>query len=123
MRRRRDAVRNYDGQFTGQRGIHSRFETVLVSDYWGTFSLRPVVVTRIDDIRTFMFDTLAASAALAPPILAADKEAAGSAPDYDLAYYTAFRTAVSPIAEGRLSDAADAVASALSTAWELAAPD
>lgn len=117
------AVRNYDGQFTGQRGIHSRFETVLVSDYWGTFSLRPVVVTRIDDIRTFMFDTLAASAALAPPILAADKEAAGSAPDYDLAYYTAFRTAVGPIAEGRLSDAADAVASALSTAWELAAPD
>jgi hypothetical protein len=111
------AVRNYDGQLTGQRGLHSRFETVLMLDHWGSFAQRPVVVTPIPNIRTFMFETLVESAALTPGVLEADLEAAGSGKVYDAAYYERFRAGAGAIAEKRTNDSVDAVASVLTAAW------
>jgi hypothetical protein len=111
------AVRNYDGQLTGQRGLHSRFETVLMLDHWGSFAQRPVVVTPIPNIRTFMFETLVESAALTPGVLEADLEAAGPGKVYDAAYYERFRAGAGAIAEKRTNDSVDAVASVLTAAW------
>lgn len=112
------AVGNYDGQLTGQRGIHARFETVLVLDHWASYTQRPVVIAPIPDIRAFMFDVLVESAALTPAVLDADRAAAGEAKEYNGAYYAAFRTQAGTIAEQRLNDAVDGVASAITAAWE-----
>jgi hypothetical protein len=111
------AVRNYDGQLTGQRGIHSRFETALMLDHWASFTQRPVVVTPISDIRAFMFETLVDSAALTPAVLAADLAAAGQEKVYNAAYYDRFRASAGTIAERRMNDAVDAVASVITAAW------
>jgi hypothetical protein len=111
------AVRNYDGQLTDQRGVHSRFETVLMLDHWASFAQRPVVVTPVDDIRAFMFDTLVESAALTATVLDADRQAAGPDKVYDARYYERFRAAAGTIAEKRLSDSVDAVVSAITAAW------
>lgn len=116
------AVRNYDGQLTGQRGVHARFETVLAGDHRGRLAQRPVVVTPISDMTAFMFDTIVDSAGLAGAVLDADRHAAGTAPGYGAAYYDLFLEQAGPIAERRLSDAADAVASAIATAWIQSGP-
>lgn len=118
------AVRNYDGQLTGQRGLHSRFETSLVERFWASYTLRPVQVTPIADIRTFMFDTVVESASLLAAVLDADRQAAGDATTYDAAYYARFRETAGPIAERRVNDAVDGVASAITAAWRAAgSPD
>lgn len=111
------AVGNYDGQLTGQHGLHSRFETELVQRYWGSYALRPIVVTPITDIRAFMFDTLVESAGLTPAVLEADRAAVETPKLYDAAYYERFRAAAGPIAEKRVNDAVDAVASVITSAW------
>jgi hypothetical protein len=111
------AVRNYDGQLTNQRGLHSRFETVLMLDHWASFAQRPVVVTRIADIKAFMFDTLVESASLTAAVLEADRTAAGGTTVYDAAYYERFRSGAGPIAERRMNDSVDGVVSAITAAW------
>lgn len=114
------AVRNYDGQLTGQRGLHARFETTLVERFWASYALRPVQVSPIADIRAFMFDTVVESASLVPALLDADREAAQGETTYDPAYYDRFRKTAGPIAERRVNDAADGVASAITAAWRAA---
>lgn len=111
------AVRNYDGQLTDQRGIHSRFETVLMLDHWTSFTQRAVVVTPIPDIRTFMFDVLVESAGLTATVLDADRKAAGPDKVYDATYYEQFRAGAGAIAEKRLNDSVDAVVSVVTAAW------
>lgn len=111
------AVRNYDGQLTKQNGIHNRFETVLVDDFWTSYTLRPIAIAAIPDIRTFMFETLVESAGLTPAALKADLDAAQGQARYDAAYYERFRQGAGAIAETRVNDAVDAVASAITAAW------
>ena len=58
------AVSNYDGQLTGQRGIHSRFETELVLRNWDTLKLTPVKLRPITSMREFIFETLVSGEAM-----------------------------------------------------------
>lgn len=111
------AIGNYDGQLTNQHGIHSRFETTLIQQNWASFGLRPVVVTAIPDIRAFVFDTLVESAGLTAAVLDADLKAANGKKVYDDAYYERFRADAAPIAERRVNDAINAVASVITSAW------
>jgi hypothetical protein len=111
------AVRNYDGQLTKQNGIHNRFETVLIDDFWTSFALRPIAISPIPDIRAFIFATLVDSAGLTPGVLKADLDAAQGQTVYDAAYYGRFRQGAGATAEQRVNDAVDGVASAITAAW------
>jgi alkylated DNA nucleotide flippase Atl1 len=114
------AVLNHDGQLTGQRGIHSRFESELVLRYLARLAPKPVAVRPVPNIKEFIFETLVRSAGLVPDVLAADRAAAGAHPKYDEAYYDAFFKGAGPIAELRLGDAASGLASAIVSAWDAA---
>ncbi len=115
------AVVASDGQATNQRGIHSRFEDALVMRNLKNFTLAPVMITPILNIRDFMFDTLLESNRLVPAVLAADKKATAGHPTYDDEYYAAFAAAgARAIAEQRFGQASSAVASAIVSAWEKA---
>ncbi len=116
------AVANYDGQSTGQRGVHGRFETALVVRYRRQLRLPAVTIAPIADPKTFIFSTIVESAALAPQVLEADRAARGDADEYDTAYYRRLFAEVRPVLEQRLSAAANAVASLLATAWDRGAP-
>lgn len=112
------AADNYDGQLTGQAGIHSRFERDLIERFEARLQLNPAPAKRIAPIRDFMFDSLLASYKLVDPILNADKEAIAGKDVYDDAYFEAFFTKVKPILEQRLSESITATASVIVTAWE-----
>jgi hypothetical protein len=111
------AALNYDGQLTGQWGIHSRFETELFLRYEQKLRIAPGSLVTVPNSRTFIFDTLVASFPLVQPILDADKAAVEGRELYDDQYFDRFFGKVQPILERRLSDSITSTASLITAAW------
>ena len=114
------AVLNYNGQLTGQTGLHYRWEGELFVRNEKQLVIQPGPLKRIGNERDFIFDTLLDSSQLADDVLAADLKAIGNRDVYDDAYFATFFTLTRPILEKRLNDAITAVASMITSAWEQA---
>ena len=111
---------NYDGQQTGQRGIHARFETALVERFQSRLMLVPGPAKPITDPRDVSFHVLLDSYQLVDGILQADKNASAGKEIYDDDYYEKFFAAVKPVLDRRISEAISATASLIIGAWEAA---
>jgi hypothetical protein len=114
------ATTNYDGQFTGQTGVHSRFETGLFERFQSRLTVvpaRPAPATHAVDAA---FDALLSSYQHVPALLAADKAAVAGKDAYDDDYFEKFFSAAKPLLEQRLADSITATASMILGAWELA---
>jgi hypothetical protein len=114
------ATDNYDGQQTGNGGIHSRFERDLIERYESRLRLTPAPAKSIGSVRDAVFEVLLGSYLLVDPVLKADKDALGSSDTYDDAYFEKFFTKVEPILEQQLSAAITATASIIVSAWDQA---
>jgi hypothetical protein len=114
------ATENYNGQDTGNFGIHSRFERDLIERYESRLKLTPAPAKVIASARDTAFEALLASYLLVDPILKADKEAIGSGDTYDDAYFDRFFAKVQPMLEQQLSAAITATASLIVSAWDQA---
>lgn len=114
------AVVNYDGQLTGQNGIHSRFESFLFERYHTRLTIAPRPMAPIRNPRDFIFETVIAGTQMVPPILKSDLEAIGSRDVYDDAYYEAFYTANRGVLERRVNESISAIAAMIAGAWEAA---
>ncbi len=114
------AALNYDGQLTGQRGLHARFEDDLLSRNRAALVLRPGTPSAITDPRDAMFEALLASYQFVDPLLRADRAAAAGRTEYDDAYYDALFASTKPMLERRLSDAITMSAAMIAGAWERA---
>ncbi len=111
---------NYDGQLTGQNGIHSRFETELFERYAGRLHVTPPPMPSVGNAREFVFATLADSYQLSDDILAADRAAVAGRNEYDDAYFEALLAKTQPLLERRLGQAIAGVASVITSAWTAA---
>ena len=111
------AVVNYDGQLTGQQGIHSRFETELFERYRAVLRVVPKATGPVSNPRDYIFDALVASFPLAESVLDADKQAVAGREFYDDQYFRTFFGRVRPILERRLGDSITAAASMITAAW------
>ncbi len=114
------ATKNHDGQQTGQRGIHARFESELFSRYRDRWTIAPPVVPAVSDPRGFIFDRLAEDLPLASRVLAADREASAAHPGYDDAYYEQMYGQLGEMMGTRLSAAIGGTAAMITGAWEAA---
>ncbi|MBS1820288.1 MAG: hypothetical protein JSU08_20340 [Acidobacteria bacterium] len=114
------ATDNYDGQKTGNFGIHSRFERDLVEKFGSRLRLSPAAPTAMRNPRDTAFDTTINSYALVDQILAADTAAIGKRDTYDDEYFERFFTSVQPIVERQLNEAITLTASLIVGAWEQA---
>jgi hypothetical protein len=114
------ATNNYDGQLTGNTGIHARFERDLVERFQSRLTVTPKTPVPMTSPRDVAFDTLLASYRLTSQILEADTAAIGTKDAYDDAYFEAFFGRVKSVLEQRLAEAATATASAIIGAWEQA---
>jgi len=108
---------NYDGQLSGQTGLHSRFEAELFERFESRLTINPGPVKPVASARDFIFDTVLASFQLVPKILAADRDAIGIRDTYDDAYFEAFFTNIRPVLEQQLAGAITGTASAIVGAW------
>jgi hypothetical protein len=111
------AALNYDGQLTGQWGIHSRFESELFERYQSSLRLSPTLPASVGNPREFIFETLTASFPLVQPVLDADRAAVAGREFYDDVYFEQFFGKVKPILEKRLSDSIGDVAGMIAAAW------
>jgi hypothetical protein len=111
------AALNYDGQLTGQIGIHARFETELFDRYQDKVHIAPGPIVQIPNAREFVFTALTDSFTFVEPILAADREAIKGREMYDDAYFEELWKRTGPIMEKRLAGAASGVASLITSAW------
>jgi hypothetical protein len=111
------AVLNYDGQLTGQRGIHSRFETELFLRYQPQLQVTPAPMAQIPSARTLIFDTLIESFPFVQTILDADNVAVEGREFYDDEYFRMFFAKVKPIVERRIAGSITATASVITAAW------
>lgn len=114
------ATNNYDGQLTGNRGIHARFERDLIERFESRLTINPAPPVSITSPRDATFDVLLASYQLVAPILAADKAAIAGKDAYGDEYFEEFFAAVRPTLEKRLSEAVTATAALIIGAWEQA---
>jgi len=114
------ASNNYDGQLTGNTGIHARFERDLIERFESRLVVAPARPVALANPRDAAFDVLLASYQLVDPILRADRDAAAGKDVYDADYFEMFFTAVRPTLEKQLGAAITATAGVLIGAWEQA---
>jgi hypothetical protein len=114
------ATNNYDGQLTGNTGIHSRFERDLIEKFQSRLTLAPAPPTPIVNPRDTAFDVLLDSYALVDAILKADTTAIAGKDVYDEEYFEKFFTAVKPTLERQLNRAISATAGVIVGAWQAA---
>jgi hypothetical protein len=111
------AAVNYDGQLTGQQGIHARFETEMFDRYADKLRIAPDPIQPVANVRQFTFATLTDSFSFVEPILAADRVAVQGKEEYDDGYFDAMLEKTRPILEKRISQAITGVASVITAAW------
>jgi hypothetical protein len=114
------AVVDSDGQRTGQRGIHTRFESLLFERYVPQLKLSPVRIPPVRNPVEFIFGALLQGTQLVPTVLQADRVAIGARDVYDDAYYEAFFKGSRAVLEKRLDESSAAVAAMIAGAWEAA---
>ncbi len=65
---------NYNGQLTGQKGIHSLWESALPETFGGSYNFKTPSAKYIDDIPSQTFQMIAQSHSLVDTLLANEKE-------------------------------------------------
>jgi hypothetical protein len=110
-------VRNYDGQLTGQKGVHARFETDLVNALADGWRLEPCQATFEPDLRARIFKELIASFSYRNVVFASDHIAVFGHSYFDPQYSATFYKLAGPLAEKRLAAGASFVSSLWYTAW------
>jgi hypothetical protein len=113
-------VTNYDGQLTGQNGLHNRWESSMFERYQGRLTIAPAAIAPIRNPRDFVFDRVLEDAQLVPALFKSDLDAIGSRDFYDDAYYDAFFASNRAVMEDRLNKSIAAVAAMITGAWEAA---
>src|SRR5262245_7304199 len=114
------ASQNYDGQLTGNAGIHARFERDLVERFESRLTIAPPSVPPVGNPRDFAFDVLLDSYTHVDAILKADSDAVAGKEFYDDDYFEKFFVRVKPILEQQLGRAISATAGVIVGAWEAA---
>lgn len=109
---------NYDGAQTGNSGIHSRYETTMMSAHLAECST-PVIASRVyTNVTDAMFKAIGESWACVSGLLAADNAAkTASGGSYSTTYYNALWSATKAMTQARLDSATVMTASLVHTAW------
>jgi len=112
-------TQNYDGQLSGNNGIHSRYESTMLNTYIGDVQTPPGVVDYYSSPVDEMFDVIQNSWNGIQTVLNGDnvaKAAAGGATSGSLYYGTLWQE-TQDLTERQLSEASRITASYVFTAW------
>lgn len=111
-------TRNYNGQFTGNTGIHSRYESAMVNAFIPQFIYPGQDATLITNVNQYIFDYIYANYPYCDSVLAADDYAKSlstnySSSTYKNALWDKSRSFTIPLFER----ASQALAALIYTAW------
>jgi len=111
-------TRNYDGQLTGNKGIHARYEIYMIQRFQDQIEYEGWPAEEIGDVRSYIFDYLYSNYDYVDTILIADdyatEMASGNSSDL---YYEALWERTGRMTKMMFRDASHAIAELLYTAW------
>jgi hypothetical protein len=110
---------NYDGQYTGNNGVHARYESTMLNTYIGDVHTPPETVDYYSSPVDQMFDVIGNSWSDIPTVLNGDnvaKVASGGSTSSAIYYQTLWQE-TQPMTEQQLSEASRITASYVFTAW------
>lgn len=111
------AADNYDGQLTGQRGLHARFEAELFERYQSRLTFVPPPVVPIQRAEEAAWAVLLDSFQKVDELLGADKAATAGLSHYDATYYDRLFDSAGPLMVQQVSKAMSATAAVITGAW------
>lgn len=110
-------TRNYDGQYTGNSGIHARYEGQLISRHFADLVVQPAEAAYLASPIDFAFDGIDDHYGHVAEIMAADSLARQAGAIGSTAYYDALWNETGAFTEVLFQQASEAVASSWYTAW------
>lgn len=112
-------TQNYNGQMTGNTGIHSRYEGQMINRHLADLPIAPApeLCVHYSNMVEAVFDEIDVNYWYVDDIMDADTIARGSPPSYGEAYYTALWAYTGSFTQAVFQDASVMVASAWYTAW------
>jgi len=105
---------NYDGDLSGNSGIHSRYESTMVSRNLSQLTFTPTQAEYLPSVIDFVFDGIEDRYHHVAEIMAADDAAPSSS---STAYYNSLWAQTGMFTKTLFQDAAEAVAASWYTAW------
>ena len=108
---------NFDGQLTGNQGIHSRFETELIKRYSGAIKIDTFSPVYVKDPLNFVLEYFIESNNRVSEILKADNKACWEPGIYDDFYYDKMWNELDGLVNVCFQKASFVFASLLYTAW------
>ncbi|MDD4603674.1 MAG: T9SS type A sorting domain-containing protein [Bacteroidales bacterium] len=111
-------TKNYEGQMTGQNGVHSRYESKMISQFENQLVYPSDPVEFIPNVNSYVFSYLYNNYMYVDSILLADNEATIEAGGIGTsAYYNAFWARTGNFTLGLMRHASFSLASLIYTAW------
>ncbi len=110
-------TQNYNGQLTGNYGIHSRYETQLINPHLDEITYPDSTAEPWGNILDSTFRWIAATYPHIDAILATDDQASDADPGYGSVYYQMMWEALDSLAILEMRSAAFDVAAIWTTAW------
>jgi len=123
------ATSNYDGQLTGQKGIHALWETAIPEIFMDSFELFTGKATYLVDPSKAVWKAVAESYALVPNVLEAEKTVSATMPDdkkytyrgskrvYSDAFVRAYQAKMGNMVQERMRSSIALLGSLWYTAW------
>lgn len=109
---------NYDGQLTGNKGVHSRYETKMVDAYVTTMTYSPSAIHRINDVQQYILDYIYQSHTYIDTVLKSDSYAKAIDPSYGTAYVNAMFNKLGNITNMLFQSSAVSIATLIYTAYQ-----
>lgn len=111
-------TRNYDGQFTGNSGIHSRYETTMMSNHIADLNTSVMPVAYYANAVDALFGIVSGSWNGVNTVLQADNTAkAASGGSFNSTYYNSLWNSTQALTRTRIDSATVATASFVYSAW------
>lgn len=111
-------TRNYNGQYTNQNGIHSRYETKMIGRYREELTIQHDSVQVIEDVSDYIFQYIYANYLFKDSLLAADLEATAIAGNTSSdTYYAALWSGTRNFTQSLLQHASRSLSSLIYTGW------
>jgi hypothetical protein len=108
---------NYNGQLTGNGGIHARYEGEMIERHSDDLTFTQIDAAYLPSVIDFVFDGIDVHYSFNSDILAADDLYAGGPGGYDETYYTGLWNETGAFTQNLFQEASEAVASSWYTAW------
>ena len=110
-------TRNYNGQYTNQVGVHSRYETQLINRDSGNIIYAFENAVYVSNVNQFVFDFLYSNYKYVDSVLKCDSIANAMAPGYGNTYYQIYWQLAGNFTVRLFNNASHLLASLIYTAW------